>query len=91
MSVAIEPGTVASRCYDSGCAEESYYCNFGLNPDYRSALVEAGLTVSGTDQSGEVRIIELPSHPFYMGTLFVPQMRGRHRLIAEFYRVAALR
>jgi CTP synthase (UTP-ammonia lyase) len=29
--------------------------------------------VSGTDSDDEPRIIELPSHPFFVGTLFVPQ------------------
>ena len=30
---------------------ERFYCNFGLNPDFRDALVTGGLVVSGTDRT----------------------------------------
>ena len=91
MDVSIKPGTLAHRCYGRDTAEESYYCNFGLNPECRGALVDAGLAVSGEDASGEVRIVEVRQHPFFVGTLFVPQMRRGHPLIAGFYQAAALR
>ena len=88
MKVSIQPGTLAHQCYASLNAEESYYCNFGLNPEYRATLTNNGLAVSGYDDDKEVRIVELPGHPFYAGTLFVPQMRPQHPLIAGFYAAA---
>jgi CTP synthase (UTP-ammonia lyase) len=36
-------------------------------------IVRAGLQVTGTDQDGEPRILELPDRQFFMATLFVPQ------------------
>ena len=67
---------------------EDYYCAYGVNPEYRTALEKGGLRVSELGDEGEVRIVELPGHPFYLGTLFLPQTRslpGRpHPLIAGY-------
>jgi CTP synthase (UTP-ammonia lyase) len=88
MGVLLKPGSLAARAYGSLEATERYYCNFGLNPDYVDELVGAGLQVSGTDQDGETRIVELTGHPFFMGTLFVPQASSApgspHPLLTAF-------
>jgi CTP synthase (UTP-ammonia lyase) len=73
MTVRLRPGTLASLAYGRLAATERYYCDFGLNPAYLTTLTDSGLTVSGTDQDGEPRILELPAHPFFLATLFVPQ------------------
>jgi CTP synthase (UTP-ammonia lyase) len=54
-------------------AEEEYMCGFGLNPDYRERLEAHGLRFTGFDPEGAVRAMELPEHPFYVGTLFQPE------------------
>jgi CTP synthase (UTP-ammonia lyase) len=74
--VAIVPGTLAARLYGAGQVTEPYYCNYGLNPEYRGRLERAGLATSGTGADGEVRIVELTAHPFFLATLFVPQARS---------------
>lgn len=93
LSVRVTPGTLAHRCYGADTAEEAYYCQFGLNPECEAVLKRAGLLVSGRDEVGEVRIVEIPGHPFYMGTLFVPQMRSvrgnTHPLIAGLVSAAS--
>ena len=73
MTVYIEDASAASAAYRSPTAVEHYYCNFGLNLDYLDLLIQAGLRVSGTDQDGEPRILELPDRTFFVATLFVPQ------------------
>ncbi len=49
--------------------------------------------VSGVGRGGEVRIVELPSHPFFVATLFVPQARSTadrpHPLIAGYAEAVA--
>jgi CTP synthase (UTP-ammonia lyase) len=45
------------------------YCNFGVNPDKASLLHGSALAISGCDAEGEIRVIELPDHPFFLGTL----------------------
>ena len=72
--VRILPGTRAAALYGRDEAVERYYCNYGLNPEYRPALEGSGVRVSAEDENGEVRIVELDGHPFFLGTLFLPQM-----------------
>ena len=92
MEVRLKAGSMAAAVYGTDRSTENYYCNFGLNPDYRGQLESAGLAVTGTDQDGEVRIMELPLHPFFLGTLFVPQARsmrgGPHPLVLAFCRAS---
>ena len=73
--VEIESGTRAAILYRTATSTEPYYCSYGLNRRYETQLSHAGVTVSGRGPSGEVRIIELPSHPFFVATLFVPRPR----------------
>ena len=90
MRVEIEPGSRAHEIYGGPEAEEEYRCNYGLEPGSRKLLEEGGLLISGTDPDGEGRILEKPGHPFYLATLFVPQLRSfkdqPHPLIAAFVR-----
>ena len=93
MEVSIKPGSRASVAMGSTRSLEKFYCNFGLNPDYQGQLEEHGLAVTGKDQNGEARILELPSHRFFMGTLFVPQASSvpgnPHPLILALCRAAS--
>lgn len=93
MDVEMAPGTKAAKACGTTRSMEQFYCNFGLNPEYQDQLEKAGLRITGWDQKGEVRIVELPSHPFFIGTLFVPQARSTlgnpHPLIVELCRAAA--
>ena len=66
---------------------EDYYCAYGVNPA-TAPLEQGGLRVSGLGDENEVRIVELPGHPFFLATLFLPQTRsapGRpHPLLAGY-------
>jgi len=50
------------------------------------------MVVSGIDADGEVRIVELKEHPFFIATLFVPQHRSNpevpHPLITAYLEAA---
>jgi CTP synthase (UTP-ammonia lyase) len=76
QTVTILPGTRAARLYGAVDATEHYCCNYGVNPHYRRRLEEGGLRVSGVGAEGEIRIIEVPDHPFFLATLFLPQARS---------------
>jgi CTP synthase (UTP-ammonia lyase) len=93
MRVRLEPGSRAAAAYGTTDVEERYYCNFGLDPGRRSLLHGGGLRVSGTDAGGDVRVVEIPEHPFFVATLFVPQTGsspGRpHPLVTAFVLAAA--
>lgn len=57
-------------------AEEDFFCRYGVNPAWAERLQQAGLRVSGVGDDGEMRIVELPDHPFFLPTLFLPQARS---------------
>jgi CTP synthase (UTP-ammonia lyase) len=92
MEVTVKLGSKAARAFGATRSMEKFYCNFGLNPEYQEELEKHGLEITGRDQNNEARIVELPSHPFFQGTLFVPQatseMGNPHPLILEFCRSA---
>jgi CTP synthase (UTP-ammonia lyase) len=92
MEVTVKPGSRAAAIYKNIRGAEMYYCNFGLNPAYQEQLESAGLEISGADEAGEARIMELPGHPFFIGTLFVPQANSTkdhpHPIVAEFLRAS---
>jgi len=68
-------GTRLSAAY-SGAeqATESYHCRYGLNPDFAEHLEDTDMVISGWDGAGAPRAIELPEHPFFIGTLFQPEL-----------------
>ncbi|GAA3104445.1 hypothetical protein GCM10010449_29380 [Streptomyces rectiviolaceus] len=39
-------------------------------------LRAGGLSFTGTDESGDIRIAELPGHPFFLASLFQPELQG---------------
>jgi CTP synthase (UTP-ammonia lyase) len=92
MRVRLMPGSRATAAYGATDVEERYYCNFGVDPGHQALLHDGGLRVSGTDAGGEVRVVEIPEHPFFVATLFVPQTgsaHGRpHPLVTAFVRAA---
>jgi len=91
--VRLVAGIQAAALYGAVEVQEPFYCNYGLNPAYRSELETHGLRISGLGEDGEVRIIELPSHPYFIGTLYVPQARhargASHPLIRALVAAAA--
>ena len=86
--VRLLAGSKAAAAYGKDKATEEYHCSYGLNAAYRERLEAAGMKVTGVDEAGEVRIVELEGHPFFVGTLFQPELsayRGvPHPLIRAF-------
>ncbi len=93
MSISLKPDSLAARLYGSESVKEQYYCNFGVNPEKVSALASGPLRIVGSDPEGEIRVVELQDHPFFIATLFVPQLSSSeskpHPLINGFIRAAS--
>jgi len=95
MTITLTPGSKFAEIYGQNTVKEEYLCNFGVNPDYVDALRGSPLRVAASDQEGAVRAVELPGHPFFVGTLFLPQHRSTatapHPLITHFLSACAAR
>jgi CTP synthase (UTP-ammonia lyase) len=92
-TVALQPGSRVAALYGQGQVVEAYHCSFGLNPHYEALLSGTSLRISGRDSGGEVRIVELEEHPFYVATLFQPErsaFKGRPHPLITAYVSAAL-
>lgn len=90
--VYIDKNSLLLKKFSSNTIEESFYCNYGLNQKYVKKFIENGVKVSGVDENGSARIVEIEKHPFMVGTLFVPQVNSTslnpHILITEFLKEA---
>ena len=67
-----------------------YFCSFETNAAYVPRWEAAGLRVSGLGPDGEMRALDLPQHPFFLATLFQPQLRSSsaqpHPVVSAFLR-----
>ena len=92
-AIRLVPNSQLARIYGRTEIAENYHCNFGLNPRFESMLNDGRLNVSGRDENGEVRAVELAGHPFFVATLFQPEQSAftgvEHPLICSFVRAAA--
>ena len=52
-------------------------CSYGLAPNVQHIADDYGMLTAGTDETGEVRAIERIDHPFFVGTLYQPQLSSK--------------
>lgn len=92
--VSLLEGSAARQIYGQNAVHEQFACNYGLNPLYRDVFEGSALRVAGVGPEGEVRLVELTTHPFYLATLFLPQVRSSpgapHPLIVAYLQAAAV-
>ena len=72
--VFLDPTCRTAAIYGRWRVVERYHCSYGVNPEYRSALERTGLRFVGEDDHGDARVVELLGHPFFIATLFQPQL-----------------
>ncbi len=89
-AISLKEGSRIRDIYGAGEVTEEYNCSFGLTPHYRALLEDGTLTITGEDTEGDVRVVELVSHPFYIATLFQPERRAlrgeTHPLVNAYVR-----
>jgi CTP synthase (UTP-ammonia lyase) len=76
ITVDLAPGSRLANLYGVSRAVERTTCSYGLAPEVQHIANEDGLRVSATDDTGEVRAIERVDHPFFVATLYQPQLRS---------------
>lgn len=83
----------AYEVYGSETIHERHRHRYEVNNDYRNALVEHGMKLSGISPDGRiVEMIELPDHPWFIGTQAHPELKSRpnrpHPLFYGFVKAA---
>ncbi len=89
-------GTKAREAYGKIEILERHRHRYELNNAYRERLEKAGMRISGYNPEADLaEIIELPSHPFFVGVQFHPEFLSRplrpHPLFLAFLKAAARR
>ena len=75
----LRPGSVVAALYGAQIAYERHRHRYEVNPRFRNRLEEAGLACSGISLLDDrlVEFIELPGHPFWVGTQAHPEFKSR--------------
>jgi CTP synthase len=89
-------GSRAATLYGQESISERHRHRFEFNNDYREPLTRSGLKLSGTSPDDRlVEIIELESHPYFVGCQFHPEFKSRpmsaHPLFSGFVAAAIQR
>lgn len=73
----LKQGTRARQAYEADMIDERHRHRFELNNELRDKLNEKGLTISGVNpERNLVEIIEIDSHPWFVGVQFHPELRS---------------
>ena len=74
----IAPDTKMSECYGEREISERHRHRYEFNNDYREAVQNAGLTVSGTSPDGYiVETVEITENDFFVGVQYHPEFKSR--------------
>jgi CTP synthase (UTP-ammonia lyase) len=76
ITVDFVPGSLLAKLYGTERAVENTTCAYGLSPEMQHIAGEHGMRIAAADATGEVRAIERVDHPFFVGTLYQPQLRS---------------
>ncbi|MGD2270715.1 MAG: hypothetical protein PVI06_09975 [Desulfobacterales bacterium] len=93
QTIKILTGSPFHNSYGRDEVTEQFVCNYGLNPKFRDSIEKGQLKAAGVDLDGEIRAIELTDHPFFVGTLYQPQISSTPEIphpIIVAYLLAAL-
>ncbi|HET7013895.1 MAG TPA: hypothetical protein VFI65_08295 [Streptosporangiaceae bacterium] len=74
--------------YGQLSSTELYHCSFGMNPQLAGLFTHCDLRIVAWDETGAPRAVELRGHPFFVGTLYQPELSSdrdqQHTLIHAF-------
>ena len=67
-----------AKCYQSGLIYERHRHRFEVNNEYRKALTDAGLVISGISPDERLcEMVELPGKRWYVAGQFHPEFKSR--------------
>jgi len=89
----LTPGSKAAEAYGEEVIYERHRHRFEVSNEYRDALENAGMVLSGQSPDGRlVEIVELRDHPWFVASQFHPEFKSRpdrpHPLFEGFIKAA---
>ena len=81
------PGSVVGNAYGERVISERHRHRYEFNSKYQHRFEQAGLLCSGLSPDGRlVEFVELPGHPFWVGTQAHPEFKSRPDRPAPLFR-----
>ncbi|HEY5589190.1 MAG TPA: gamma-glutamyl-gamma-aminobutyrate hydrolase family protein, partial [Candidatus Paceibacterota bacterium] len=83
----------AHEAYADEVIYERHRHRYEFNNEYRKAITDAGLILTGTSPDDKlVEIVEIKDHPWFVGVQFHPELKSRpnkpHSLFKEFIKAS---
>ena len=93
QAATLDPGSLARKIYAADTISERHRHRYEVNNQYMQRLKDKGLRVSGLTQREQLcEMVELPSHPWFVGCQFHPEFtstpRAGHPLFTAFVEAA---
>lgn len=92
-SCKLQDKTLAKSIYGKSTINERHRHRWEFNSNYKEDFEKAGLVLSGVNPETKlVEIVELPTHPFYIGVQFHPELKSTvvnpHPIFVKFVKAA---
>ncbi|MBO7248968.1 MAG: CTP synthase [Bacteroidales bacterium] len=89
----LKEGSLAQKIYGKTEFVERHHHRYEVNNDYMEQLEKAGMVATGYNpDTNLVEVIEIPSHPFFLGVQFMPHFKSTpenpHPLFIAFVKAA---
>mgnify|MGYP003310417882 FL=1 len=89
----LKEGTLVHKIYGKTEFVERHHHRYEVNNDYMEQLEKAGMVATGYNpDTNLVEVIEIPSHPFFLGVQFMPHFKSTpenpHPLFIAFVKAA---
>ena len=83
------PDSIAAKAYGTTAISERHRHRYEFNREYEAILTGAGLRLTGTTPDATyVEIVEIPTHPFFIGVQFHPEFKSKplepHPIFRDF-------
>src|SRR5580704_6937277 len=85
----MEPDSLAAHAYGKTEISERHRHRYEFNREYEAVLTGGGLRITGTTPDATyVEIVEIPTHPFFLGCQFHPEFKSKplepHPIFRDF-------
>jgi CTP synthase len=85
----LEPDSLAAHAYGTTEISERHRHRYEFNREYEAILTGGGLRITGTTPDATyVEIVEIPTHPFFLGCQFHPEFKSKplepHPIFRDF-------
>jgi CTP synthase len=89
----LEPGSKVANAYGESVVSERHRHRYEFNNEYLREFEKSGMVATGINpEGGLVEIVEIPSHPYFIGVQFHPEYKSTvenpHPLFVGFVKAA---